>query len=135
MEKFINAIIYNIKKEKEIIGNEKFKKIINNTRIMKTVEKKLLIFHDKEENIDEEDNNITKNENKINFIPIKKVYIPFMAIKKENINNLKNENDESFHKVEKFKNNTDESTKKNSKNNLYYLDEKGIEKYNELFFD
>ena len=135
MEKFINAIIYNIKKEKEIIGNEKFKKIINNTRIMKTVEKKLLIFHDKEENIDEEDNNITKNENKINFIPIKKVYIPFMAIKKENINNLKNENDESFHKVEKYKNNTDESTKKNSKNNLYYLDEKGIEKYNELFFD
>ena len=138
IEKFINMILFDINQEREKIGKEEYKKILQNTRLVENVEKKLLIVYDKEDK-NEEEKNISQN-NKIYFLPIKKVYIPFLAIKKENAqNNLNTEYNRSFSNDNKNKNslNEEENKNKNKKTtkSLYYMDDEGIDKYNELFFE
>ena len=142
MEKFINILLYEIKYKKENIGKDNYKQITKNVILLKRIEKKLKILEDKE-NDNEQEINLIKKENKILFLPIKKVYIPYMAIKNENMkNNLKKINNKSFSyngkKRNILRNNSLSSFGENLKlktNNLYYLDDDNINKYNELFFE
>ena len=138
IEKFINNIILEINKQKQKIGKENYKKIVKDSMLIKYIEKKLNILNDKEDK-NEIENNIIKKENKIDFLPIKKVYIPYLAIKKEN-NDLKiNNNSFNYEKNIKYKHILDSGENKNKKNkfkkDFFYLDDEGIDKYNELFFE
>ena len=138
IEKFINNIILEINKQKQKIGKENYKKIVKDSMLIKYIEKKLNILNDKEDK-NEIENNIIKKENKIDFLPIKKVYIPYLAIKKEN-NDLKiNNNSFNYENNIKYKHILDSGENKNKKNkfkkDFFYLDDDGIDKYNELFFE
>ena len=135
-EKFANNILSNINKIMEKIGKEEYKKILNDFKLRERAEKKMLFVYDKEDE-KEEENLIEKN--KIYFLPIKKVYIPFFAIKKENSQNNGNilyNKSFSCDKINKNLSKEDENLKKRKTKikSLYYMDDEGIDKYNELFF-
>ena len=142
IEKFVNNLLQDINDKKEDIGKENFKKITKNVILLKRIEKKLKTLEDKE-NDNEQEINMIKKENKIIFLPIKKVYIPYMAIKNDNMKNnhiLKKINsNKSFSYNGKNRNKSLSSFGENQKlktnNNLYYLDEDNINKYNELFYE
>lgn len=121
------------------IGKEKYKQITKNVILLKRIEKKLNFLYNKENDNDKEIN-LMRKENKINFLPIKKVYVPYIAIKNENMKyDLKKLKNKSFSYT--GKNNQKnfsfigENQKLKTNKNLYYLDDDDANKYNELFFE
>ena len=139
IEKYINCLIDEINQKKENIGKEKYKQITKNVILLKRIEKKLNFLYNKENDNDKEIN-LMRKENKINFLPIKKVYVPYIAIKNENMKyDLKKLKNKSFSYT--GKNNQKnfsfigENQKLKTNKNLYYLDDDDANKYNELFFE
>ena len=133
VEKFVNFIVIDINQQRMKIGKEKFKKILNKAKLIKSIEKKLIILYDKEKM---EEENIIRKENKIYFLPIKKVYVPYMAIKNENLKKLKSKSF-SIGDKSKYKLNINDikNKKKNKKSYSFYEeDEDDSDKYDELFF-
>ena len=127
IEKLINFLIFDINHVKKKIGKEKFKKIMNNYNL-RGIENQFMLSNYTED-INEETN--YKND-KIIFLPIKKVYTPFYALKKEIMNHNK-----IYIKKEKNKSVDDKNEKKKTKTkqSLFYMDDSGRDKYKELLFE
>ena len=130
IERYINILLFNIEKEKQRIGNEEFNIVLKNFKMMENIEKKKIFLYERQNKIEEDKKNLIKE--KIHFLPIKKVYIPFFAIKKQNLenNNLKIINKKNYSYDEKNLSLIDKN-----KQNVFYMDDDGTDKYNELLIE
>ena len=138
IERFINFLIYYINQQKQIMRKEEFRIIINKAKFLKNFERKVIILYDKQ---NEETEDIIRKGNKLYFLPKRKVYIPFLAIKNENMKNNGNKKNNSFSHENKTKyyltineNQNKVINKTKSHSYIEEEDDDDLDKYNELFF-
>ena len=138
IERFINFLIYYINQQKQIMRKEEFRRIINKAKFLKNFERKVIILYDKQK---EETEDIIRKGNKIYFLPKRKVYIPFLALKIEAMKNNLNKKNNSFSHENKTKyyltaNENQKKVLNKKKSRSYYAEEEedDINKYDELFF-
>ena len=138
IERFVNFLIYYINQQKQIMRKEEFRIIINKAKFLKNFERKVIILYDKQK---EETEDIIRKGNKLYFLPKRKVYIPFLAIKNEAMKNNLNKKNSSFSHENKTKyhltvNENQNKVINKTKSHSYYEeeDDDDLDKYNELFF-
>ena len=138
IERFINFLIYYINQQKLMMRKEEFRIIVNKAKFLKNFERKVIILYDKQ---NEETEDIIRKGNKLYFLPKRKVYIPFLAIKNENMKNNLNKKNSSFSHENKTKyyltvneNQNKVINKTKSRSYSEEEDDDDLDKYNELFF-